>query len=152
MESKLSSLYNRIRRSFKRRTAEAPSRSKQLEREFKRGKDSPQPRIRILNNQVESRERQRELTRQRAQEILELMEEMEKQIGETHYSPRPGRRQTISRVGMLRIVMGTVAEIGMLPQVDLVRMEQENILNPQELMNLRDIMPMAELMLQTCAN
>nr|UQM99560.1 accessory protein [Beilong virus] len=149
MESRLSSFYSRVRKTFRRRTVEVPSRSRRQEPESRAGS----PAIPIMITPVikirEARELKREQTRARARELLQLMEDMEINPQITGVTPRTSTKGQINRYGMLRIMMGIVAELGEVPQVDFPRLEKEGILSQQEIKNLRDTIPTVQLMLES---
>ncbi|WKD80581.1 C protein [Paramyxoviridae sp. 2] len=149
MESRLSSFYNRVRRTFRRRTAEVRSKSPQQEPEFRPGNPSIPIMITPVIKIREVRELKREQTRARAREILQLMEDMEINPRVTGITRRLGSKGQINKYGMLRIMMGIVAEIGEIPQVDFQRLEKEGILSSQEIKNLKDIIPTVQLMLES---
>ncbi|UWK09069.1 C protein [Gerbil paramyxovirus] len=149
MESRLSSFYNRIRRTFRRRMAGVPSKSQQQETGSTRGNPSDQIMITPTILIKEEIEVKRERTKARAKELLELMLEMEERDQLKGRSPRPGRRALITRFGMLRILLGVVAELGEIPRVDFLNLEQEGMLTMIEIKNLKDIIPMARLMLES---
>ncbi|AEU08859.1 C protein [Tailam virus] len=149
MESKLSNFYNRVRRTFRRRTAEVQSRNQPPEQGFKPGNPSIPIMITPVIKIREIRELKREQTRARARELLQLMEDMEINPRVTGMTQRLGSKGQINRYGMLRIMMGIVAEIGEIPQVDFQRLEKEAILSSQEIKNLRDIIPTVQLMLES---
>ncbi|WJL29482.1 accessory protein [Ninapo virus] len=149
MESKLSSFYNRIRRTFRRRMDEVPYKSHPPEPESRLGNQLHRTMITPILHIKDLKELKREQLRTRARELMEIMEEVEQRQKHTGYSPRPGKRMEINKFGMMRIVVSAVADLGMLPPIDYHRLEREGVLTPREIKNLKDIIPMVKLMLES---
>nr|UQM99550.1 accessory protein [Pohorje myodes paramyxovirus 1] len=144
MESKLSSLYNRLRRTLRRHTGEVPSRNQEPRIESKPGKESQQTMITQETNRMECLERRRELRKERAKEVLRIIEELEMKRILSRENPQPPPRLVISRIGMLKILLMSVQKTGEIPVLDYISLERAQILDQMEIQSLREAWVMTQ--------
>ncbi|WJL29491.1 accessory protein [Denotus virus] len=138
MESRLSSIYNRLRRTLRRRTGEVQYRSQQPETESRPGRDSQQTMIIQEGHLAMKREAEREMRRRRAKEILRWMDDLDDKREETNKKLKKIPMTLIGKAEMVRILLLTVQLSGELPSLDFLDLERRDILEPQEIQYLKE--------------
>ncbi|UQM99532.1 accessory protein [Ninove microtus virus] len=149
MESRLSSLYNRLRRTLRKRTAEVPYKNQRQGIESKLGKELQESMTIREESQTMKREVERESRKRRAKEIIKWLDDLEEERGGPRSRSKAAPKLVIGKMGMVRILLLAIQLSGDLPILDFQELERREILDPVEIQNMREALVMIQSAMKT---
>uniref|UniRef100_A0AAU7T2I1 C protein n=1 Tax=Gainesville rodent jeilong virus 1 TaxID=3163281 RepID=A0AAU7T2I1_9MONO len=149
MESRLSILYNRIRRTFRRPTAEAPLKNQPQKSVPKPGKLSQLVRLPKVEVEPGLWETERQERKELARLVLDQLDQMEESLLRPLDLEAHTLEIRITRLGMLRIVLGLVEHTGEIPDLNTIQNQQMDFLDPEERQSLESAIRLSQLILKT---
>ncbi|AVM86022.1 C protein [Mount Mabu Lophuromys virus 2] len=141
MESALSTLSSRIRRTFRRHTGEVQSINHQPRIEQRRGRPSQRVRVEDLSVNPGEWEAAKETRKRTAAEVLELIDHLESKGTEVTAPRTPREQEMITKLGMLKILLNLVKETGVIPDPNKQSIQQSGLLTRVEMENLGEMIP-----------
>ncbi|URD31398.1 C protein [Carollia bat paramyxovirus] len=148
MESRLSNSFRRIRNRFRRPMGGQRYSPHQQEQDQLPGRSTSRTTVHCTPDpQLVDYIRER-ITKEIAMILIEIMDH---RIGNLDYQippKEPDLQPTLTVVGLVRTILGIMAENGYTLNLTIDGMIESGVLSPQELMNLRQAIPKTRLLIQ----
>ncbi|UQM99587.1 accessory protein [Meliandou mastomys virus] len=139
MEWRLSSLYSRIRRTFRRPMAEVPLKSQVQKKEQLHGKNLQKTKILEVKwapGDWEATKEVRKRVASRMLRILDKIEEEELQKGQTMAAIHP---EKLSSLSILQTILTIVRETGQIPDMRRLMMPNQDVVSQEELKTILEV-------------
>ncbi|UQM99596.1 accessory protein [Meliandou praomys virus] len=149
MEWRLSSLYNRIRRTFRRPTEGVQSRNQLRRRGLQHGNSLERVSIREMLQDPGEWDAVIELRKQMAAMYLEELSQIKSRQKPKQHRKRHQENLNLTRTALLEQVLTSVEETGLLPNLATMSFPKEDLLTEKEWKVLQEIIRQVELMLPT---